>query len=75
MKIGMVALGLVLAAVFAVIAVAPMLDLQTEAEAIPGLDTSASGVFSNIGTFAVIFAGVIVIIFLIAAVAYAVKQR
>ena len=74
MKAGMAALGLVLMAVFAVIIVAPMMDLQDEADAL-SLDAPASSVFHNVGNIAVIISGVLVIIFLVAAFSLAVKDR
>ena len=69
-----VALGLVLMVVFAIIVVAPMIDLQEEAGGL-GLDAPASGIFGNVGNLAVLLSGVIALIFLFAAIAYVVKQR
>ncbi len=69
------ALRLVLAVAFAVVAVAPVFSLQDDAGAVSGMPSAADSIFDNVGNIYIIVLGVIALIFFIAAVSLAFKNR
>jgi len=74
MKIALAFLALVLAVVFAVVAVQPMLDLQDDAEAL-ALDAPASSLFGNVGNFGVILSVIVAVVFLFGSLTLVLRGR